>query len=96
MAVTFEAAFLKAIQLLHSPEKEATDQLKAMLDECLAQKKAPPVIPVPKPVAPTIKPVIANRTLATPVPTPILVPSDDIDRTCLSCIVCKYVSFPTN
>lgn len=86
--MSFEASFLKAVQLLHSPDKEATAELKTMLDECLAQKKPPAVAVVPKPPVPIVKPVVANRAPVA-VPTPILVPSDDIDHTSLSCIVCK-------
>lgn len=96
MSTQFEASFLKAMQLLHSPDKEATDQLKAMLDECLAQRKAPPVVSIQKPSIPTIKPVVANRQpvqpapVPTPVHNPIIVPSDDIDPTgMMSCVVCK-------
>lgn len=85
-AAQFESSFLKAMQLLHSPNKEATEQLKAMLDESLAQKKAPAAVPIQKPVGPAIKPVIANRQ-PVPVPTPILVPSDELDPS--GCVVCK-------
>lgn len=86
--MSFEASFAKAMRLLQSPSKDATEQLKAMLDECLAQKKAP-LIALPKQQPPTIKPVVANKApVAVPVPT-ILVPSDDIDCTSLSCVVCK-------
>lgn len=88
MTQQFETTFLRAMQLLHSPDKDATDQLKAMLDESLAQKKAPPMMLVQKPSVPTIKPVVANRQPA-PVHNPILVPSDEIDPTGSSCQVCK-------
>lgn len=88
MAVPFEASFLKAMQLLHSTEKGATDQLKAMLDECLAQKKAPPPA-APKPQAPTIKPVVSVKPKVE-VPNPILVaPSDDLGDPMSGCVVCK-------
>ena len=88
MTQQFEATLLKAMQLLQSTDKDATDQLKAMLDESLAQKKAPPLISVPKPSVPTIKPVVSSRPPA-PVPNPIIVPSDDIDLSGSSCQVCK-------
>lgn len=88
MTQQFEAAFLKAMQLLHSTDRDATDQLKAMLDESLAQKKAPPIVPIQKPSVPTIKPVVANRQPA-PVHNPIIVPSDDIDPSGSCCQVCK-------
>lgn len=87
MSMSFEASFAKAMRLLQSPNKDATEQLKAMLDECLAQKKAPPVA-APKQQPPTVKPVISNKTHVA-LPKPILVPSDDIDCTSLSCVVCK-------
>jgi integrator complex subunit 12 len=87
MSTQFDSGlFLRAMQLLHSPSKDANEQLKSMLDESLAQKKAPPVVPIAKPTGPTIKPVVANRQPA-PVPNPILVPSDDIDPS--GCVVCK-------
>lgn len=85
---TFEASFAKAMRLLHSPNKDATDQLKAMLNESLAQKKVPPSIVAPKQQLPPIKPVVATKA-PVPIPNPILVPSDDIDCTSLSCVVCK-------
>jgi len=85
--MSFEISFAKAMKLLHSPNRDAADQLKAMLDECLAQKKAPQAT-VPKQPLPAIKPVIANKT-SVAIPAPILVPSDDIDCTSLSCVVCK-------
>lgn len=84
---SFEASFAKAMRLLQSPNKDAAEQLKLMLDECLAQKKIPPSAP-PKQPLPTIKPVIASKAPVT-VPKPIIVPSDDIDCTSQSCIVCK-------
>ncbi|CAA3033306.1 integrator complex subunit 12, partial [Olea europaea subsp. europaea] len=90
MTTQFEASLLKAMQLLHSPSKDATDQLKAMLDGCLAQRKAPPTMPVPKQSITAIKPVVANKQ-PVPVHNPIIVPSDDIDLTGSSCAVCKQV-----
>lgn len=87
--MSFETSFAKAMRLLHSPDKEATQQLKAMLDECLAQKKAPQTV-VPKQPPPTVRPVVlANKAPPVTVVAPILVPSDDIDCTSLSCVVCK-------
>ena len=89
---TFETSFMRAMQLLQSPDKEATEQLKAMLDECFAQKKAQPII-VPTKPQPIVKPVVASRPPPPPppvaVPAPILVPTDDTDRLSLSCVVCK-------
>lgn len=84
----FETSFLRALQLLHSPDSDATDHLKAMLDECLAQKKAPSIVPIQKSSATTIKPVVTNRQ-PVPVHNPIIVPSDDIDPSSSSCQVCK-------
>lgn len=75
--MSFEATFAKAMRLLHSPNEDATDQLKAMLDETLSQKKAPQAI-VPK-QPPTVRPVVMVNKAP---PTPILVPSDE------SCVVC--------
>lgn len=89
MSMSFEASFAKAMRLLQSPNKDATEQLKAMLDECLAQKKAPPIA-VPKQQPPMVKPVVASKAPIT-ITKPILVPSDDIDCTSLSCVVCKRV-----
>lgn len=91
MSLTFEASFSKAMRLLQSPNKDATEQLKAMLDECLALKKGPtPVVPKQQPAP--IKPVITNKVTPAPaVSAPsIIVPSDDdIECTSISCVVCK-------
>lgn len=89
MSLSFEASFAKAMRLLHSTDKDATEQLKAMLDECLAQKKTLPVV-APKLPPTNIKPVVSNKNpVNVAPPTPILVPSDDVDRTSLCCVVCK-------
>lgn len=94
MSLTFEASFAKAMRLLQSPGKDATEQLKAMLDECLAQKKTP-AIAVTKQPPPTVKPVVATKApVSMPAP-PIIVPSDDIDCTTISCVVCKRVDQST-
>lgn len=82
----FEASFAKAMKLLQSSNQDATDQLKAMLDDYLAQKKAPPII-APKQQPITIKPVVSSKTTVT-VTAPIIAPSD-IDCTSLGCVVCK-------
>lgn len=89
---TFEASFARAMRLLQSPKKDATDQLKAMLDECLAQKKGPPIM-LPKQQPAPIKPVITNKAplVAPTVSAPIIVPSDDIECASISCVVCKRV-----
>lgn len=76
--MSFEATFAKAMRLLHSSEEDATDQLKAMLDESLVQKKAPQAV-APK-QHPTVRPVVMVNKAP---PAPILVPSDE------SCVVCK-------
>jgi len=81
MPASFDSLFLKTCQLLHSPDKDATDQLKAMLDECVALKKGPSTT--------TIKPVVGPRPqppVVAPVPpvqpAPILPPlNDEIDIT---------------
>lgn len=91
MSVSFETSFARAMRLLHSTDKDATEQLKAMLDECLAQKKVAPVV-VPKAQPAPIKPVITNKAppaVNVALTAPILVPSDDIDCTSLACVVCK-------
>lgn len=93
----FETTFLQALRYLHTPDAEATRKLKAMLDESLAQKKViqPPPVAVSKP-HPIVKPVVTNRPAPPPpppttvsMPTTILAPSDDIDHTSLSCVVCR-------
>lgn len=96
MSTPFESVFLKAAQLLHSPEKDATEQLKSMLDECLAQKKTPATSAVPPKPSTTIKPVIINKTLAAPTPVTVAPPApilldNDMDMTGSHCIVCKQV-----
>lgn len=90
MSVSFEVSFAKAMRLLHSNDKDATEQLKAMLDESLTQKKVVPVV-IPKVQPVPIKPVISNKAPPVSVapPAPILVPADDIDCTSLACVVCK-------
>lgn len=89
--MSFETSFAKAMRLLQSPSKDATEQLKAMLDECLAQKNKAPPPPPPKQQPPPIKPVVSVKAAPAPVTAPIIVPSDDIDCTSLSCVVCKRV-----
>lgn len=77
--MSFEATFAKAMRLLHSTDEGATDQLKAMLDDTLSQKKAPQAV-VPTKQPPTVRPVVMVNKAP---PAPILVPSDE------SCVVCK-------
>lgn len=90
----FETTFLQALRYLHMPDGEATKKLKAMLDESLTQKKVlqPPTVTVNKP-HPIVKPVVTNRPTPPPpavtMPATILAPSDDIDHTSLSCVVCR-------
>lgn len=85
----FEVSFAKAMKLLQSQSKDSAEQLKAILDECLAQKKATPAM-VPKQPVPMVKPVITNKAPIA-VPKPIIIPSDDNDCASLSCVVCKQV-----
>lgn len=92
-SVSFDISFAKAMRLLQSEEPDATEQLKAMLDECLAQKKAPQTTISTKQQSTSIKPVVPMNKIQqpahVPVSVPIIVPSDDIDSTSLSCVVCK-------
>lgn len=105
----FDTSFAKAMRLLHSFEHDATDQLKSMLDECMALKKTPSNILSKQPPPPIVKPVINNTIKTTqepkhvPVTTTItstnitnssnaasiIAPSDDMDCTSMSCVVCK-------
>lgn len=66
------------MRLLHSPHKDATAQLKTMLEDCYLQRKtnpqvAPPVHPKP---LPSIKPLVVtkNSLTTTAVSVPITVP----------------------
>lgn len=89
-ASSFDVSFLKAMRLLHSPQPDAADQIKSMLDECMAQKKIPPTAAPKQPQA-SVKPVIAPAkvtpvTIAKPI---ISMPSDDMECASLGCVVCK-------
>lgn len=85
-SLSFDASLAKAMRLLHSTEPDATEQLKSMLDECLAQKKIAQNIIPKQPPPPNVKPVISAhiKPHIQSAPKPILVPSDDS-----YCAVCK-------
>lgn len=84
-ALTFDASLAKAMRLLHSSEPDATEQLKAMLDECLAQKKTPLNVISKHQLPPTVKPVVSTNARHQPTPSQIVmvVESDSF------CAVCK-------
>lgn len=84
-ALSFDASLAKAMRLLHSTEPDATDQLKAMLDECLSHKK-PPLNVIPKqPPPPTVKPVVSANIRHQPAPSQIVMVVDGGSI----CAVCK-------
>ena len=58
----------KAVRLLHSPSKESTDQLKALLDQCLTQRKISKQIPLSKKPASSVAAPIVNPVDSKPQP----------------------------
>lgn len=79
-----DACFATAMLLLQSPKPEATDQLKAMLNESLDQQKT---LSSSEPKQPATRPL--KVPVLIPIPSMTAALPGDSDRPSLGCVICK-------